>query len=43
MRSVLFDNSPIIIGIGGNWDKNPVTLHLKHTTHETTVGKMSQK
>ena len=43
MRSVLFDNIPFITGIGGNWVKNPVTLHLKHSTHETTVGKMSQK
>ena len=43
MRSVLFDNIPFKTGILGNWDKNPVTLHSKHSTHETTVEKMSQK
>ena len=43
MRSVLFDNIPIIIGIGGNWDKNPVTLRFIHSPHETTVEKMSEK
>ena len=43
MRSVLFDNIPIIIGIGGNWDKNSVTLRFIHSPHETTVEKMSQK
>ena len=43
MRSVLFDNIPIKIGIGRNWDKNPVTLHFVHSPHETTVDKMFQK
>ena len=43
MRSVLFDNIPIIFGIGGNWDKNPVTLRFINIPHETSVEKVSQK